>query len=385
MNMENMTLRLYDLDLLSFTIQPSSLGFTTKITSVNQFYIDQFPVDLELSDYGLKNWLRYRIIHKKRPFFKEIMQSLGLKQNDLPGLIRLCKGLSLNDSYWIVPTGFEGKFCDYNLYENPFSEALSLTAHTGSSRRIPSFTGSPELTTAGMLPKAWKKRSDGIFLYKGNGRQLAEYSKAGNEPYSEFYASQVAKSMGISAVTYGVEQWGGILSSTCKLFNDINTAYVPIGRLIPQVNIAKCIDYADTFSEVYHEQIRSMLIFDCLICNEDRHFGNFGILRDNHTGKVLGPAPLYDHGLSLFSQVSSAEHDLGRALCNAAEQFSPFYDDVSIDDICRLAGKTQKAMLRRLKGFHFKKHPLYNWSDDRINITEHILRRRAEWLSEKIG
>ena len=43
----------------------------------------------------------------------------------------LCKGLSLNDSYWVVPSDFSGTFKEYNLYENRFSEVLSLVAYTG--------------------------------------------------------------------------------------------------------------------------------------------------------------------------------------------------------------------------------------------------------------
>ena len=44
-----------------------------------------------------------------------------------------------------------------------------------------------------------------------------------------------------------------------------------------------------------------MLIFDAVIYNEDRHFGNFGVLRDNHGGAIIATAPLFDHGLSLFN------------------------------------------------------------------------------------
>ena len=40
-----------------------------------------------------------------------------------------------------------------------------------------------------------------------------------------------------------------------------------------------------------------MLVFDAVILNEDRHFGNFGVLRDNHTGKIIAPAPVFDNGL----------------------------------------------------------------------------------------
>ena len=44
-----------------------------------------------------------------------------------------------------------------------------------------------------------------------------------------------------------------------------------------------------------------MLVFDAVIYNEDRHFSNFGLLRDNHSGKILGAAPVFDNGLSLFN------------------------------------------------------------------------------------
>ena len=65
-------------------------------------------------------------------------------------------GLSLNDSYWVVPADFAGKFAEYNLYENRFSEALSLVAYTGIGGSNEAFSTSPELTTNGMLRKAWR-------------------------------------------------------------------------------------------------------------------------------------------------------------------------------------------------------------------------------------
>ena len=43
-----------------------------------------------------------------------------------------------------------------------------------------------------------------------------------------------------------------------------------------------------------------MLVFDAVILNEDRHFGNFGLLVDSHTNKIIAPAPIFDNGLSLL-------------------------------------------------------------------------------------
>lgn len=45
-------------------------------------------------------------IPKNRAFVDEILKTVGLSHNDTKGIIDVCKGLSLNDSYWGVPADF---------------------------------------------------------------------------------------------------------------------------------------------------------------------------------------------------------------------------------------------------------------------------------------
>lgn len=52
-----------------------------------------------------------------------------------------------------------------------------------------------------------------------------------------------------------------------------------------------------------------MPVFDALIYNEDRHFGNFGLLRDNHTGQIVAPVPIFNNGLSLMAFVGKDDLD----------------------------------------------------------------------------
>jgi hypothetical protein len=47
-------------------------------------------------------------------------------------------------------------------------------------------------------------------------------------------------------------------------------------------------------------QIETMMGFDYLIHNNDRHYGNFGFIREVQSQKMLGMAPLFDHGNSLW-------------------------------------------------------------------------------------
>ncbi|MDR2571742.1 MAG: XRE family transcriptional regulator, partial [Oscillospiraceae bacterium] len=121
-------LRLYDNTLLSFELISGTLaGYTAKMLSVYKPHT-LLPLGMEITDDGILKWLERRVIPMNRTFVVEILHSLGLSLGDTKGIIDVCKGLSLNDSYWIVPKGFEGKFANFNLYENRFSEVLSLVA-----------------------------------------------------------------------------------------------------------------------------------------------------------------------------------------------------------------------------------------------------------------
>lgn len=110
-------------------------------------------------------------------------------------------------------------------------------------------------------------------------------------------------------------------------------SYVPIGRIVHIGGIQKCLDYYDELGPEFGEQLRSMLVFDALFYNEDRHFGNFGILRDNHSGKIIALAPIFDNGLSLLCYAGSD----GFANLSALEEYAntrvPPYR-LSFEEIC---------------------------------------------------
>ncbi|MDR0944466.1 MAG: XRE family transcriptional regulator [Ruminococcus sp.] len=375
-------LRLYDDILLTFTLEEKGIeGLVCNIIKVHTGDNKLFPLDMPITNEGVLKWLSRRVIPKNRTFVDEILKTLGLSVGNTKGIIDVCKGLSLNDSYWVVPAEFEGNWAQYNLYENRFSEILSLVAYTGHGASPQAFTTSPELTTNGMLPKAWRFiESDGIYLYKGGSSGAAN---TGNEPYSEFYACQIAEAMGLNAVKYNLENWKGILASKCKLFTDIDTAFVPVGRLVHSGGLKGYIDYYDSLGENFGDNIRSMLVFDAVIYNEDRHFGNFGILRDNYSGAILSPAPLFDHGLSLFNLAMS---DDIINLDEYAKTRYPAYGNVSFESIVsEVGGKLQARQLRSLIEFKFRRHESINWAEERLVAVEKHLQKRVRELLEIIG
>ena len=368
------SLRLYDEELLTFEYG-GKIGLTTAITGVDKEKEELLPLDLDLTDDGVLNWLERRSIPKNRAFVGEILTSLGLDVNDLKGLLDISKGLSVNDSYWVVPKGFPGKFADYNLFENDFSSILSLVAYTGAERKIKKLESSPELTTGGMLRKAWRfKGKDGIWLYKGG---TEDFANAGNEPYSEFYACQVAERMGLDAVHYELENWKGILASKCKLFTDIDLSYVPIGRIVKTGGIEACLDYYAELGNDFYDRLCSMLVFDAVVLNEDRHFGNFGVLRYNRTGRIVAPAPIFDNGNSLLCYAMKEDFDdIEKYIAQRSNPYNkPF------EEVCRMVmGPKQKAQLRKLIGFRFTESDVCNLPTWRLRALEDMIQKRVERL-----
>ena len=369
-------LRLYDTDMLAFDLSEQGIeGLKVKILWINDAKEHLLPLEMERTDSGVLKWLQKRVIPKNRAYVAEILKTFDLSINDTKGIIDICKGLSLNDSYWVVPRDFTGTFAQYNLYENRFSEILSLVAYTGIGQSDAAFTTSPELTTNGMLPKAWRFiPGEGIYLYKGGTFGAAN---TGNEPYSEYYASQVAQAMGLNAVTYELENWKGITASRCKLFTDIDTAYIPIGRIVREGGLKACLDYYKELGEGPYEQVKSMLVFDAVIYNEDRHFGNFGVLRDNHSGEIIGAAPVFDNGLSLFN--FAMPDDFKDLDSYAKTRGTPY--GVSFESICReVMGPVQARQLRRLIGFTFRRHPKLNLPEYRLQAIEKHMQSRVQLL-----
>ena len=373
-------LKQYDTVLLSFEILEDPLeGQKCRIHEIDEVHSALLPVGLKKTDEGLMSWLRSRIIPKNREYVDALLAKSGLSHNDTKGILQVCRGLSLNDSYWVVEEGFTGKYADYNLYEHDFVKVLSLIAYTGygSSSRAKGFSSSPEFTTTGMLRKGWRRLGGKVLLFKGGTSGAAN---TGNEPYSEFYAAQIAERMGIRHVPYGLSMWKGCMCSTCELFCDIDHSFVPIYRFLDKCTLRTVADYLKSLGGSYYDSFADMLVFDALICNEDRHFGNFGLMVDNRTNQPYAFAPLFDHGLSLFNY---AMPDDLKTLDEYAKTRSSAYG-VPFDNIVReFISPRQKEKLRKMIGFRFEKHHRYNLPADRLKAIEKTLQTRIQTFLSK--
>lgn len=368
----------FDTELLKFSADENSSEPNIEVLWINEEKKHLLPIDMEMNSDSIYRWIRHRTIPKNRAYVHNFLSKCGLSINRPMNIISVSKGLSLNDSYWVVEEGFDGTFDKYNLYDNRFSQILALIAFTGygSSLRT-SLASCPEFTTNGMLPKCWRRTDGKVSLYKG-GTMGA--SNTGNEPYSEFYAAQVAKIICTSAVDYRLSKWKGELCSVCELFTSKQYSFMPVGRIVTKGGFEAVREHYKSLGDEYVKALNEMIVLDAIICNTDRHFGNFGFLIDNATNKIVAPAPVFDHGNALFNFAGKSDLINDESLSGYADSLMPcVYDDFIAEAKAVMTPELQEKV-RHLVNFKFKKNARYNLDNKRLKLIEKQVQRRVRML-----
>ncbi len=369
-------LKLFDTELLKFKVLENLSDPVVEIEWINEEKRQLLPLGMDLSDEGVASWLKHRSIPKNRAYVNSFLAKCGLNANRPMDVIAVCKGLSLNDAYWVTDAESEDTFAQCNLYENPFSRILAWTAFTGYGSSIRStFMSSPEFTTNGMLPKCWRRINNKVYLYKG---ATSGASNTGNEPYSELYAYEIAAQMGVQAIPYKIAKWKGNLCSVCELFTGKELAYVPVGRIIKKGGMRAVRAYYESLGPEFVQALNEMIVFDAIVCNTDRHYGNFGILVDSRTNRPVAPAPLFDHGNSLFNLAGNENWENEARLQEYADTLLPCVYEDFIEAAKAVLDEPLQAKVRKLLTYELPKQGRYNYTDVKLKLLSRIVRKRAQ-------
>ena len=368
-------LKLFDTELLKFKIIENLSDPVLQITWINENNKNLLPLGMEVSDKGLALWLKGRAIPKNRAYVNAFLAKCGLNANRPMDVISVCKGLSLNDSYWVVEDGFRGSFKENNLYDNNFSRVLAMIAFTGygSSARS-SLASSPEFTTNGMLPKCWRRIGGKVYLYKG---ATSGASNTGNEPYSELYAYEIGVALGMNVVLYKISKWKKHLCSACELFTSKDTAFIPIGRIVKTGGMKAVREYYEKLGKKYVDALNDMIVYDAVIYNTDRHFGNFGVLVDSKTNKIVAPAPLFDHGNSLFNLAGEENWADEKLLKEYARTLLPSVYEDYVEEAKAVLDSRLKEKLRKMLTYDLQKSGAYNYSSERLRLISKMIQERV--------
>ena len=373
-------LKLFDTDLLKFDVIENLADPVLKITWIDESRKALLPLGMEVSDDGIASFIRHRCIPKNRAYVNAFLAKNGLSANRPMDVITVCKGLSLNDSYWITEEDSVQSFASSNLYENRFSRLLAWTAFTGYGSSVrATFLSSPEFTTNGMLPKCWRRMENKIYLYKGATSGAAN---TGMEPYSELYAYEIGAHAGFSVIPYKISVWKGNVCSVCELFTSKDLAYVPVGYIIKKGGMDAVRKFYGTLGAEFVDALDEMLVFDAIVCNTDRHFGNFGVLVDSHTNQIAAPAPLFDHGNALFNLAGEENWENENVLQAYIDTLFPCAYDDFMEEAKRVLKPSIREKVKKLLTFEVKKMGRTNYDRKKLKLMTKMIQKRARALLE---
>lgn len=325
-----------------------------------EWLTDQRP--LGYSD--LFNFFDRRKAPKHRKHIEQLLEKYGC--TDIDGFIRVTHAVSLNDTFWVKEEGSSLNWSDVSLYTNSFDEVIANAAFDGAMSDTDLSTTSPEFGTDGTYAKCWIRENDSICLCK-SGSATFEL-----EPLSEYLASQLAEHICNDYVSYDMDFLHGKLVSKCQLFTDEKYGLVKAGRVVNGgKTIAELLEYFESIGS--GDNFRRMCIFDSLILNIDRHFGNFGVLMDNETMEVIKMAPVFDNNRSLCfdldnEQLKNIDWYLKKVKPSIGSDFIATARGLLTDEI--------RSDLDNLKGFAFKQHPKINVDNERLDLLSEIVNRQ---------
>lgn len=275
--------------------------------------IDHFPIGGRMNDMKFHDWWKDRAIPKTRHGAKSALERLGYASTNSALVDNLA--LSLSDCYWIKPRGEDLKWAEVNLFTNDFVDTFGeITINRDYVIDIRKNTRFNCASSQGELQKKWCIDSTGRrYMVKGN------YGESYQQSLNEIFASKLHKKQGFSnfseytltklTVENGIE---GIGCSTYDFCNE-HIESISAWELLQTVKVKQneslyfpfrkvCIELGMS-EEVFDSFMDYEIMTDFLISNIDRHMNNIAVLRNPDTLKILGFAPIYDSGNSMFYNI----------------------------------------------------------------------------------
>lgn len=294
----------------------------TRITATHN--LDAAPFGMrdrhgDIAKSELNYWWRHRCIPASRAQVERLLANLRLDSTLV--LAEKSFGLSLSDRYWINDQDDPKTWDEINFFDNDFSDDLGFLTlgqdSAGSSPDAPDYVqinlSSPNSTLGGDLLKKWKiiggKR---VLLKSGVGA-------FNQEPYNEVVATELhARLMQPGEyLPYQLFEDGRRVYSACDNMLGPDEELVAAWDLIRNVkqpnNLSDLMFYVRRCEDVgldgdaVMDVLAKMFACDFVLANRDRHYRNFGVIRNVETLEVVRLAPVFDSGSCLWSNAELLE------------------------------------------------------------------------------
>ena len=261
----------------------------------------------------IRAWWKRRSIPERREGLWWLLDTFDMT-TPLP-MSEKSYGLSLSDQYWICPHNAGLRWEDMNFFHNAFSDDVGdmLFQKVGWDELDTGTVNffSPDSTTDGMLRKRWMVIDGKHCLVKG-GREPFEQEIA-----NEVLASRICGRLGIPHAEYRMIKIDGKRYCVCDNFVTEDTELITAWHIHDLIkrdgNATEYGSFVSKAEELGIEDARirmdMMIVLDFIIVNTDRHYNNFGLIRDANTLEWLSVAPVYDSGTSMWCNALTENMD----------------------------------------------------------------------------
>ena len=278
----------------------SSFGKTLNLEHLPVGTVQRNGLDLKI----IRDWWKGRSIPASREGLQWTIQLLGMTTPQQ--LLDKSFGLSLSDQYWISPQNTDLRWEDVNFFHNSFSDDMGDLLFgkmdwEGLDPKAISLI-SPDNTSDGVLKKRWKIINGKRCLIKGGTRPINQ------EVANEVLASRICEQLGIPHISYEIIELDGTKYCVCEDFITGDTELVTAWHIKNLIKKDDQVSDYDSFIAKAEEfgikdvrrRIDMMIVLDFIIVNTDRHYNNFGLIRNANTLEWLSVAPIYDSGTSMW-------------------------------------------------------------------------------------
>lgn len=250
---------------------------------------------------NLNDWWQRRAIPASRNHIEELLANLRLTST-----IQLAEknfGLSLSDRYWFNDPSDPQRWEDINFFDNEFSDELGVMTLGQSLSQNPNLM-SPNSTLGGDLNKKWKCIDGKRVLLKA-GTGLAQQEVL-NEVIATKLFSRILSDD--EYVPYQMLHINGQIYSACENMLHDDEELVTAYDIIKTRRKANDINDYQFLVNCYKElglpdvelTLEKMFTCDYILANADRHYQNFGVIRNVETLEYTRVAPIFDNGTSLW-------------------------------------------------------------------------------------
>lgn len=332
--------------------------------------------------YIFEQWWKNRSIPLSRQGLKKALREMNVSTPD--ELITKCYGLSLSDQYWIKPIDLDMDWENINYFDHDFSEEIGRILFGEVPKSNILNMRSPDPAVNGWLKKKWQITDGKRCLVKGgDGFQ--------QQPYNEVIASVIAEKLGISHVKYTLAYTEKKLPACiCEDMVTRDQELIDAGFINMVLPLEKGESKYEHFCRCcehlkipnYRRSLDDIMVLDYIIANQDRHMGNFSVIRDVDTLEFVGFSPIFDSGSSL--RYDTPDDEIDPSLNVESQPFESFHNEQ-----IALVTEPDRYDLSKLDGIEDEILNLF--SDDRFTaymkpgrpkLIIQVIRSRIEMLGQ---